>query len=467
MNKINNLNEIIKSMIINYQEENFDKAELCANKIIERSDKHILSWKILSAIYEKKGNLDEAKKACGTALQLAPDDPEVHYSYGIILFRLNYFADAKDSFGRAIELNKNFDKAYNNLGITYHKLNMYEKAKSCYEKAIEINKNYTTAYYNLALTFEKLSKYDEAEINYTNTLNLKPNHEEALLGRGEILIKKGKLDKALKDFDKCNSKDSRSRALVLLYELKRYDEIFKRIKKNIELDDENLKVASFSSFISNKLKRDTGHKFCKNPLEFIYNSNLSIHLNDKKKFIDKLIYELKEIQSTWEPLNKSTIKGFQSDKNIFKNPKNNISELKSILLTEIKMYYEKFKDKKCSFISKWPQKKNLFGWHVELKSQGYQTAHIHPSGWLSGVIYLKVVPSKNINEGAIEFSLNGRHYSDINSPKEIYNPKIGDIVFFPSSLHHRTIPFTSDTNRIIISFDLIPDISIFKELNFD
>ena len=112
-------------------------------------------------------------------------------------------------------------------------------------------------------------------------------------------------------------------------------------------------------------------------------------------------------------------------------------------------------------------KKNLFGWHVELKSQGYQTAHIHPSGWLSGVIYLKVVPSKNINEGAIEFSLNGRHYSDINSPKEIYNPKIGDIVFFPSSLHHRTIPFTSDTNRIIISFDLIPDISIFKELNFD
>ena len=87
MNKISNLNEIIKSMIINYQEENFDKAELCANKIIERSDKHILSWKILSAIYEKKGNLDEAKKACGTALQLASDDPEVHYSFGIILFR--------------------------------------------------------------------------------------------------------------------------------------------------------------------------------------------------------------------------------------------------------------------------------------------------------------------------------------------------------------------------------------------
>ena len=33
---------------------------------------------------------------------------------------------------------------------------------------------------------------------------------------------------------------------------------------------------------------------------------------------------------------------------------------------------------------------------------------------------------------------------------------LGDIVFFPSSLHHRTIPFSTDTDRIIVSFDLKP-----------
>ena len=57
-------------------------------------------------------------------------------------------------------------------------------------------------------------------------------------------------------------------------------------------------------------------------------------------------------------------------------------------------------------------KKDLFGWHVILKQQGYQDPHIHPSGWLSGVIYLKVVPSLEKNEGAIEFSLNAQNYSD-------------------------------------------------------
>ena len=101
-------------------------------------------------------------------------------------------------------------------------------------------------------------------------------------------------------------------------------------------------------------------------------------------------------------------------------------------------------------------KKNISCWYVILKQQGYQNPHIHPDGWLSGVVYLKVLPDLEKNEGAIEFSLNGEHYSDPNSPKIIYQPKIGDIVLFPSSLYHRTIPFFTNTDRISIAFDLIP-----------
>ena len=73
------------------------------------------------------------------------------------------------------------------------------------------------------------------------------------------------------------------------------------------------------------------------------------------------------------------------------------------------------------------------------------------------MIYLKVIPSLGKNEGAIEFSLNGDNYSDLNSPKLTHEPELGDIIFFPSSLHHRTIPFSTDDDRIIISFDLQPD----------
>ena len=75
---------------------------------------------------------------------------------------------------------------------------------------------------------------------------------------------------------------------------------------------------------------------------------------------------------------------------------------------------------------------------------------------LSGVIYLMVVPSLGNDEGAIEFTLDGPNYLDADSPKKIYQPRLGDILLFPSSLHHRTVPYSTDTDRICISFDLMP-----------
>ena len=77
-------------------------------------------------------------------------------------------------------------------------------------------------------------------------------------------------------------------------------------------------------------------------------------------------------------------------------------------------------------------------------------------GWLSGVIYLKTVDLPQNDEGAIEFGLHGYDLpiKDNKYPKKLHRPKKGDLVFFPSSLFHRTIPFSSDTERCVIAFDL-------------
>ena len=155
----------------------------------------------------------------------------------------------------------------------------------------------------------------------------------------------------------------------------------------------------------------------------------------------------------------STINGFHStnDINLLNLPFEKLGKLKSIVEKEIDSYYLNFKEEdNCIFIKDFPLEKELYSWHVILKKQGYQKPHIHKSAWLSGVIYLKVVPLLEKNEGAIEFSLNGEHYYDKNSPNFIHKPKVGDIVLFPSSLHHSTIPFSTDTDRIIVSFDLLP-----------
>ena len=75
---------------------------------------------------------------------------------------------------------------------------------------------------------------------------------------------------------------------------------------------------------------------------------------------------------------------------------------------------------------------------------------------LSGVIYLKVVPSLNKDEGAIEFSHQGPKYPTGSSAFEtkLIRPSARDLNIFCSSLFHRTLPFQSDTQRICIAFDV-------------
>ena len=481
----------INQMLENYQNGKFDISLNLALSILKKDPKHNLTIKILGSIYEQQDKLDESLKMYQKSLALDNNDPEAHNNLGLVLQKLGRLQeamlslkkaialkpdfiiaiynlgntlkeignleDAEINLKRCIELKPNFIEAYINLANTQSENNNFKDAERSLKKCIELKQNFIPAHYNLGNLLKKLGRLDEAMTSYNYLLKLKPSYKPALLGRGQIFFIKKKFDQALNDFDNCNTSESRARALITLYNSGNIDEIYQRINNNAKLDEKNLRVAAFSSFISHKENKETKNNFCKNPLEFLYFSNLSSHLKNSDKFIDDLIDEIKHINASWEPSNKTTIKGFQSTKNLFVDSKGKIKDLKKIIIDELQKYNLKFKDKSCLFINEWPLKKNLFGWHVILQQQGYQDPHIHPAGWLSGVIYLKVVPSLEKNEGAIEFSLNAQNYSDVKSPKFIHQPKKGDIVFFPSSLHHRTIPFTTNTDRIIISFDLLPD----------
>ena len=485
------LKKEINQMLENYQNGKFDISLNLALSILKKDPKHNLTIKILGSIYEQQDKLDESLKMYQKSLALDNNDPEAHNNLGLVLQKqgrlqeamlslkkaialkpdfiiaiynlgntlkeIGNLEDAEINLKRCIELKPNFIEAYINLANTQSENNHFKDAERSLKKCIELKQNFIPAHYNLGNLLKILGRLDEAMTSYNYLLKLKPSYKPALLGRGQIFFIKKKFDQALNDFDNCNTSESRARALITLYNSGNIDEIYQRINNNAKLDEKNLRVAAFSSFISHKENKETKNNFCKNPLEFLYFSNLSSHLKNSDKFIDDLIDQIKHINASWEPSNKTTIKGFQSTKNLFVNPKGKINDLQKIIIDELQKYNLKFKDKSCLFINEWPLKKNLFGWHVILQQQGYQDPHIHPAGWLSGVIYLKVVPSLEKNEGAIEFSLNAQNYSDVKSPKFIHQPKKGDIVFFPSSLHHRTIPFTTNTDRIIISFDLLPD----------
>ena len=89
---------------------------------------------------------------------------------------------------------------------------------------------------------------------------------------------------------------------------------------------------------------------------------------------------------------------------------------------------------------------------------GYLTSHIHEEGWISGCVYLQLPEKNSAHEGSFEYSTDGDDYPRLHDdfPSQIVDQQVGDLVIFPSSLFHRTLPFHSDQERVCVAFDIKP-----------
>ena len=435
------------------------EAEILVRKAIDIKPNYAEAHLNLGNILKGLGKFKEAEILVRKAIQIKPNYAEAHNNLGNILSDLGDLKEAEVSQRKAIKLKSDFAMAHFNLGSILQDLGNLKEAEISTRKAINLKPDFAIAHSNLGTILGDLGNFEEAEISYSNALSVNPGSSLALMNRAQLFFDQKKFDLALKDADACNNQNARAFALEILYASGKVDEVYERIQKTDDVDRNNIRMAAFSSFISEKEKKESSHNFCPQPISFLHFTNLKFHLTDYDEFIREMVKELLNIKTVWNPQNLSTYNGFHTPTsiNLFSNPPQKISLLQSIIFKELNNYYLKFKNELCSYIQNWPSKQNIFGWHVILKKQGYQSAHIHPGGWLSGVIYLKVVPPLEKDEGAIEFSLNGQNYSYKDSPKLTYQPKLGDIILFPSSLHHRTIPFTTDNDRIVIAFDLMPE----------
>ena len=100
----------------------------------------------------------------------------------------------------------------------------------------------------------------------------------------------------------------------------------------------------------------------------------------------------------------------------------------------------------------------LYGWIIVINTGGSLSGHMHKEGWLSGSLYLERPKRNNKDDGDIIFSLHGSNYP---TDAKVFGTRVvnierGDMVLFPSSLFHATIPFESSQKRITLAFDIIP-----------
>ena len=367
------------------------------------------------------------------------------------------FNEVTNRYKKIVEIEPNNYKAYNNLGNALKELGKLKEAATSYRQAIKIKSDYTKAHFNLGNILNDFGKFKEAIPSLLLALKINPNYSEAHDCLAISYKKLKKFEQAITHYKKANTSESRAQILQCLYVLKKTNEYIKYLSKLCRDDPKNIKVASISTFVSNQLNLDNIYPFCKNPLKFIFFKNIKSNFIPFKKFINSLINECSNLTSVWE--SRTTKKGFQSKGNLFNLQALSILNLKKIILETINEYKIKYKTKPDGFITQWPNKFSLLGAYNRLLKHGYQQPHIHPAGWLSGCFYLKMPKPLKKSEGAINFSLHGYDYPIVNSdiPSYQYSPVEGDLILFPSSLFHKTIPFSSNDERHVIAFDTIPE----------
>ena len=454
-------------------------------------------------------DLKEVIESLRKELAEQPNSADIHCNLGIALAESGDLNSAIKCYQDAVNIESRHIPAYTNLGSIYRSLGKTEEALVVFEKIIELDSNEVSAYVNLGSLYKEKGDLNGAETNYQKAVKLLPNDCNAYFNLGNALRYEGDIKVAIQCYREATaiksdfvaahyylanalkeakrieeSADSYSQVIALLrsplghntngvhmfrmsvahkaeclYELGESDTLRKFITDSAKIDQANIRLATLSAFASHQYEVKDLYPFCRDPLSMIKIDNISTSFTDFEKFKTKLITYLNGIPQVWEPSNATTKQGFQTEDQLFNLQNDMLKQLEEIIWQKINQYYSEFKSLPSTFTSKWPAQRKMKSWYVRLVQGGHQDAHMHNLGWLSGVVYLKTIVSPIKEEGSIEFGLHGYDYKIINEnlPSTQHQPNDGDIVLFPSSLFHRTIPIRQNTDRSVIAFDLMPD----------
>jgi uncharacterized protein (TIGR02466 family) len=431
-----------------------------------------LYWDAEVAMADALLELGHWKKAADRYRKvLAADEPpiaDVFLGLGISLQRLGRLTESLEWFERAINLDPDHDSGYCNFANSLAFLGKSEEAIEYYQRAMAISPGTAALHVNLASAYLGCGRLENAIACSRRALELAPPgsnpasdlvSDEAHGLLGDALRYMGRFEEAFHHYKMQQVPNDAGKALECAYLAGHWTEYQSLLESLSEDQATNIRAAAVSNFVALQRKDAPSYSFCPKPMAYIRHRNIAALFGDFDNFCTSLLDEASVIDSVWNPPGNSTHGGFQSSENLFNLETPRIDALERILKACIQDYFGQFQDSIDPYVSRRPQALKLSGWIVRLRKSGRQEAHIHPSGWLSGVLYLRVPDFRSKEEGAISFQMSGYDYppGDDPTPQTLYQPSKGDLVLFPSCLFHKTLPFDMDEERISVAFDLQPD----------
>ena len=414
----------------------------------------------LGTVLQGQGRLDDAIASYRNAASIEPGFLEAHGNLGTVLQQRGDLEEAAVSYRKALAIQPTA-KGYFNLGTALRGQGKLDEAAASYRSALAIEPDYVEAHNNLGETLRDQGKMDEAVGSYRNALAIDPDNAQASYDMAEFLSLAGNYDEAIRHFERSKLWDSRERALYCMYKAGRFDEFRHKLDKALEFRHTSPLLATLSTHYSANFGVQDRYDFCKNPMDFIYHGRIEPLVEADGQLLKNLLRDITHTEIA-ERKQGRLYYGIQSAGNLLKRSEASFQTLAGLIREKFEEYRRHYSGQDCELVKAFPAALEFSSsWYLKMHKGGHLTSHIHEEGWVSGCVYLAVPPKNEGHDGSIEFSTHGDDYPKQHDdfPSRVIDQRIGDIVLFPSSLFHRTIPFDADEGRICIAFDLKPAVS--------
>jgi len=436
---------------------------------------------------------EEAIQSYKRTVTLKPSLVDAHYNLGSAYQQQRQFALAANSYQKAVELEPGFYEAMANLGVVLQEQGLLVEAVAAYRSALAIHSDART-FFNLGTALKNQGKLGDAIDAYNQALELNPDYAEVHSNIGEVLRDQGRYDESVKAYQHALSLDSelplanyslavyyydsgdlqgalehfqrsqyadwQERSLYCLYKTGQFDAFKQGLDELKRSKDNSPFLATLAGHYAENFGTENDYNFCKKPLDFVFHTQIP-ELKGDSELLKQLLHDIETCDAE-EKYQGRLHHGVQSSGNLFKRPEASFRKLAECVTEAIERYRQTFSGENCQFVKAFPKQTEFASsWYVKMKSGGHLTSHIHEEGWVSGSLYLTLPMNKqHEHEGSIELSTHGDDYpkQHDNFPTKTIAPEVGDLVMFPSSVFHRTIPFSSDEERICIAFDLKPTV---------
>jgi tetratricopeptide (TPR) repeat protein len=161
--------------------------------VIDQDPKEVKAYLELGNFYQKTLN-PIAASYYQNALNVDPNNVEIHYNLGKLYQDLEQYTEAEQEYKTAIQLEPQHVPSLNNLGYMYldEPFNRYEDAVKLFTQAIQAKPDFVYTVCNRGVAYEYLGQYDKARKDYEQALKLKTNFEPAIKGLNRLDEKQSK-----------------------------------------------------------------------------------------------------------------------------------------------------------------------------------------------------------------------------------------------------------------------------------